>query len=68
MGGGEGDVRAGEGAMLGIVDDALKLREDGGAGPRCDGQEQGEQEGQVEKSEAAVQGKSSHSAPGSLSL
>ena len=30
--GADGDVCAGEGAMLGVVDDALELGEDGGAG------------------------------------
>jgi hypothetical protein len=31
MGGGEGDVGAGERTVLGVVDDALELREDGRA-------------------------------------
>ena len=57
VGGGEGDVRGGERAMLGVVDDALELGEDGGArdGGRKQAEKQGEEEGF-----RAIQGERSH--------
>ena len=60
MGGGEGDVRGGERAMLGVVDDALELGEDGGA--RDGGRKQAEKQGEKEDFRGE-QGERSHKTP-----
>ena len=49
VGGSEGDVGAGKRAMLRVVDDALQLGEDGGAGARC--REQAEEQEEPEQCE-----------------